>query len=239
MVHYPPMKDLTIGDVGLLENKLFKRQDHLSALTGLTVKHRLSKLSAQTDNRFYLATEGKTEVRSLAKGDAGLAHAGLEINLQKENAIFFSATDIRIHEIENQILLGQKILELYKAGIWQRQWVLVTAVYIAKSTLIFGSAKGGASIVLEAETDVPRLDLADVQLQLRIKRQDTLEMNIMDNSENVCLLETSSVKRKGAWPFRKPSFGFSESDGPTDEQVLDHIRRGEKNVEDFFAFTKN
>lgn len=238
--HYPPEKDIRIGDIGTMEGNLFRRKDNLVALTGLNATARETiKEPGDKDNYYYLASEGKTEVNTKAKGDSGLVHIGLEVRLTNANSIFFSAANITVQEIESQIVLGNKIMELFKEGKWEKEWVLVTAVYISKSTLIFGSANGNSTILLEAKSDVPSIDLGQADLQLGIKKQSTLEMNIVDYKDNICLLETASIKRKGRWPFRKKGFGFTEANEPSESELLDRIRNGKQNMKDHFEFSKD
>ncbi len=136
--------------------------------------------------------------RSFSAGIAtGLSCFGqqcIDIKFSSKHSVFFNAAACVPAQIQDQIKLGNDILSLFKAGKWQKDFVVVTNLYKGGSTTAIVSASGSASIGLDAQGDIPVIDLGDASLKLAVKHSKALALTVVTQGSLTPLFGLSGLQ---------------------------------------------
>ncbi|MGH7665142.1 MAG: hypothetical protein ACRENI_12760 [Gemmatimonadaceae bacterium] len=200
---WEPNIPLRLGDVGEMDGKIFVRRanvkDHRYALD---FGEREDADHAHVD---FQSTEG-VEVEFFANGAAPNVNARVEIKFSRKNAVFFNAADCASRSIEDQITLGEQILELYRANKWDASHRVVTSIVEAKATTVLISSANQGSVVIEAESDqVSNIDLTDASIGLRLGGYSNVGLKVVADTGLKPLIGLSRVRPKRI--IGKPVFG--------------------------------
>ncbi|MDQ3998155.1 MAG: hypothetical protein M3303_14195 [Gemmatimonadota bacterium] len=98
---WDPNTPLRLGDIGMLDGKIFTRRGSLAANYNLEFTERDDFHSAHFD---FQSTSG-VDVEFIAKGQIPNVNARVEVKFSRENAVFFNAADGRSRSIDDQITL--------------------------------------------------------------------------------------------------------------------------------------
>ena len=123
-------------------------------------------------------------------------------------AVFFSAADVFYNEIKDIPTLGEKVLALYKEGKWKKEYLIVTRLFEGKNVVILISGTSECKVVIEAEADVPAIDLGDVGVKLNITRSSQAAYEII--TDNTCQIGMG-FSRVYDSIFIKPGFKIKQS----------------------------
>jgi hypothetical protein len=162
-----PSSTLELGDLGVLEAGRFRRVGSLAEL-GISIG---SVRESNPENMSYSAWAEKKTATSAGAGTAvPIAKAELAIQFSQQGGYVFEAVAIRNVEIADRLNLTRAILDLYEQGRWQKEWLLVDALYKADSATIIVSEDSASGIVLNASTDTPlgSLPLANPKVALSV-----------------------------------------------------------------------
>ncbi len=126
------------------------------------------------------------------------AHAGISVSFSKEKSFYFKANGTTSPMIKNQIELNKNILELYKNGQWDKNWVIVTEVINCTGCTILISTNASAQIDINAKADIglDNLDIANAELGLKPAFNRGLSTNIIANSSITPLFRASKIKKR-------------------------------------------
>jgi hypothetical protein len=162
-----PSSVLELGDIGVLEAGRFRR---VGALSELGVPAGGVRDGAPENMSYSAWAERKAGVSAEASADVPIAKAELSIQFTRQGGYVFEAIAIRHVEISDRMALAIAILGLYGQGLWQKEWLLVDAVYKADSATIIVSEDAASSIVLNASGHMPigSLPLADTKAGLSV-----------------------------------------------------------------------
>ena len=162
-----PSSVLQIGDLGVLEAGRFRTVGSLAEL-GIPIG---PLREGAADSMSYSAWADKKTATSAGAGTAvPLAKAELAIQFSQQGGYVFEAAAIRNIEIAERLRISNAILDLYKKDRWQKEWLLVDAVYKADSATIIVSEDSASGIVLNASSSIPlgSLPLANPQAGLSV-----------------------------------------------------------------------
>lgn len=162
-----PSSVVQIGDLGVLEAGRFRTIGSLVEL-GVPVGN---VREGTSENMSYSAwAEKKTSSSAGAGAVVPLTKAELAIQFSQQGGYVFEAAAIRNVEIADRLRITKAILDLYEKGRWQKEWLLVDAVYKADAATIIVSEDSSSGITLNASSDIPlgSLPLANPQVALSV-----------------------------------------------------------------------
>ena len=84
-------------------------------------------------------------------------------------------------------------MQLFKEKKWDEKWVILTNLVEAGNTTAFISLSDSASITLEAEGGVRRIDLADASLKLNIKSYSDVGLRVATDGNLRPLIGISGI----------------------------------------------
>jgi len=203
-----PGLHLQLGDIGILQGNVFTRIGHL----------RFQKINFEvnaddtTPADISYKTEGAVNVTTKLSGTAALpgsilkdTDAGLTIEFNKKNAIFFEADQTLTSTIADTIGLGEAVLKSFEDGKWDKNWVVITELVTAKAATILISSLAGAKIELKVTTSVsaPAIDLADASLGLSTQFSKSMDTTIIAQAGITPLFKAMKIRTP---LFGEPNF---------------------------------
>jgi len=206
---FPPNQPVQLGDYGVMNGNTFVPIGRVADL-GVAVGN-IRRIPERASD-FEFTSEGSVDVEFHAGGSAtpgGVPiKAGLDISFSKKFSVFFSAVKCIPTFIEDQVALGNKIVNLLQSGQWQKKFVVITSLVEAGSTTTVVSAADQSSISLEASSSaVSEIDLGDVSLKLSIKRANSVGFKAITQAGLTPLIGLSKVSglfQDGFGPFAAP-----------------------------------
>jgi hypothetical protein len=211
--NFPPARKLELGDYGRIEDDVFQPQGNIRQL-GINFGVR----PGDSETNFEFSSDDAVEVEFVLKGEVRpggvpAARAGLEIRFSREEAFFFSAAGCVIDQMENQVAVGQELVQQLRDGAWEADYYVVTNLVRSKSTTLVASASKNSEIKLEAKSDaIQEIDLADAGVGLRRKSKRNTSFEMITESGHMPLMQLSRLRG-----FRRDEFRPSaiESTGST------------------------
>jgi hypothetical protein len=192
---FPPNQAISLGDFGTVKDDQFTFLGNITDAFGVTFD---SNEFPDKTAQFILQSEGSTDIEIHAKGDAtptGVsATAGIDVAFTSTHSLLFNAAGVFPAQIENQIKLGNDIMDLFKQGKWQKKFVIVTSLYKGGSTTAIVSATGNSSVDLEASADVQSIDLSDASLKLIVKSSKALALTVVTEGSLTPLFGLSGIQ---------------------------------------------
>ncbi len=177
-----PASTLELGDFGVVEAGRFRRLGSLQEL-GLPQPE---VREGTPENMSYSAAVQRAVGGSAAAGTpTPVVDAELSMKFSQEGGYVFEAAGMRHREIANRITLSNNLLAAYQEGRWQKEWLVVDAVYRAATATIIVSEDSSSEIVLRASSKLPlaALSLADPKLSLSVSRSSGQIVHVIAESE--------------------------------------------------------
>jgi hypothetical protein len=162
-----PSSNIELGDIGVLDAGRFRR---VGSLKELGNKHPDVR-EGNPENVSYSASAKRNEGASGgASAPVVAGRAELSIKFTSQGGYVFEAISMRHVEIADRLALAESLLEAFKKGRWQEEWLLVESFYNAGSATIIVSEDTTSEVVLKASAAVPlgTLPLADPKLGLTV-----------------------------------------------------------------------
>jgi hypothetical protein len=203
-----PNATLRLGDVGVLTDHIYRRvgaaKDFDLRFTaregpGRSVVDHMSTDSVQLS--IVAAAQGPFAQTAPTK-----ARGSLEISFARADAVMFQAGPTTIHEMEDVNAVGIQILDLYRRGEWQDDYVLITElVEAARTTVLIASGKE-AKVVLTADAGVElgQTSLIDSKIGLQLESARNIGTRIVSESGLTPLFRAFAVRKP---PLRPGRFG--------------------------------
>lgn len=154
---WPPDKELRLGDVGVYDDGVFRRQATLDDFD--------IDFDTRTDEDpagyGYQSGRGIT-MQSKAEGESpegfeaiGEAAAGLRIEFNQGDTIVFAASACRIQEIDNKLAVKRAITERAdENGEWQPEYAVITELVEAGSTTVLIADSAGGAVELQGTSSI-------------------------------------------------------------------------------------
>ncbi len=197
-----PGTPFALGDIGILNGKQYTKIGNLGD-EKYKIKFEIEEDTTPGDINHQ--SKGAVTVSAKISGAAKLTNstleeleAGFNVSFSKENAIFFKAKGTYNHSIKDQIKLGDQILQLYKDGKWDKDYVVITELVKADSSTILISSQKNSSIDIKANASLGNktLDIADASLELGAKFSKGISTELICAAGLTPLFKVSKVKTR-------------------------------------------
>ena len=195
-------ENFKLGDYGRLEKHHFIR---LGNIDDFGIKVIASALTPANHQQFK--SDGAGGINFHAGGGAPNVKAGLSIDFSGENAVFFNAAQCQIEKISNYTDVRKKMERLARTRKWNIEHVVVTELFHSASTTVVITGRNNASIKFEASTDVPYIDLVNVNTGLICKSASSVEYSVA-STQLIPMIGLSRVAQKRNGLFRKKPSDF-------------------------------
>lgn len=205
---WEPGFPVQLGDYGVMTGNIFTQLGNISELAELKDFNLKFRKDDTKDEKFFTSQQGvQFELKPQAIGtvEGVKVNASIEVKFSKENCVFFNGAECVFEMIENKYELGQKLLQIHKnsSSKWRREFVVVTDKVITKRALILVSTSSDFSITLEADANIPVIDLAKASLGLKVSKQHSSGYKVITEEGIIPLIGLSKIK---------PSFLFFGKD---------------------------
>jgi hypothetical protein len=199
---WEPTQSVSMGDVGFLDKRAFRRETHLGAL-GISFSQR----GGTAKPNIWFGSHGSTDIefKSEIAATPGIAaqRAGLELRFNSEGSVFFHAAKCESLGVDDKVFLKKQILDCFHRGAWDPDWVVITETITAAATTIAVASQSGAALKLEARAASPTADLTEVGITFGLKSFKHLDFHLVSEAGLTPLIGLSKVSRP--W-FQKPTF---------------------------------
>ena len=149
LITWPINTDVKLGDVGILEDGVFKRTDTLENLGIGKPKERESRGEANFEytSKNGVAVEFDPNIETKIKGIG----AKIEIKFNREGAVFLRLDEHLVRQFESTDQIGKNIIQRFKNNNWQRDRVIITEIISSTNAtiLVAGSNNATASLLLD------------------------------------------------------------------------------------------
>ncbi|HXO26760.1 MAG TPA: hypothetical protein VOA80_05420 [Thermoanaerobaculia bacterium] len=232
-----PGVPLKLGDYGLLEGSTFYPAGNLADLD-VSFKPRKDP----NEKRVFYLSEGSQQAQigagaSAQAGPLANAKAALKVSFNRAHAVLFNAAGVTYESMANAGDLQGQLLPLLQRRIWNPRHAVITELTRSGSTTVVISSGSNGGCVLEAEADVPGVDLADVSAKFAIKNQQNIGYGVAAASGMTPLFGLSRLRPSGMFWWRRielrRQFGFAGKAGDADPESVppDFRNKLEMNVD--------
>lgn len=178
-----PGVNLSLGDVGTFKDNAFTRISDLKSFgIDFEINKDLSKTDLEYNSKGSVSTTTKLSGTAAPQGSVLTdLDLGIIVEFSKENSILFKANGTVTPNIKDTVKIGNQVLDLYKEGKWNKQWVIITELVEADSATIIISNSSNAKIELKANANIDALDIdiADAKFEFSGQFSRGLETKII------------------------------------------------------------
>lgn len=152
---WPLNQVVKLGDVGVLNGKIFEYRQNLSDL-GYAFKSRGASKPIDENHSSGKDASVSFKAAGEAMPNSGLPvnEAGAKIAFGSQGAFIYQATGCVDEEIENKEALSTQILKWVKAGDWKQEWVVVDSVRTVQKAAILVSESDNAVVEVSGKGDL-------------------------------------------------------------------------------------
>jgi hypothetical protein len=209
-----PSEKLKLGDVGILDGRLFTRVTSLSDL-GITFKERPDTDSTPID---YVSDSGVT-MYFKAAGEASAAlpsvpqgKAGIGVDFSATGAFVLKAAESYEPTMDNIVQVEKDVIKAYKAGRWKSEWAVIVRLIRTPVATIMISNSSASKIEFSAEADLAlgtTVDLGRANLDFGVRMQKGDIIKFPQAKNLTPLFQLARVKSKPWYnPLGSPSFAI-------------------------------
>ena len=184
LVSWPIGSAVRVGDIGSFDGVSFLRLAEMSAL-GMDMP--------PTE----VTTEALPSDLNYTTGDVSVVDTdpGVRIKFARAGGAFFLATGLSSHRTSSLPQFEQQVLELVRAGKWQKEWNAVTETIKARQVLFFIADEEGASVELLGG---PRsLGVASADEMPTVVGHNGMKLTCVASQGAVPLFRTAKVSKSG------------------------------------------
>jgi hypothetical protein len=219
-----PASTLELGDVGVLEAGRFRR---IGSLKELGIPHSEIREGTPENMSYSASAERKIGASAQAATAVPVARAELSIRFTRQGGYVFEAVGARNVEIADRLVLAERILAVYAQDRWQKDWLMVDAIYRAVSATIIVSEDSSSEITFSASGTVPpgSLPLADPKLGLSISSSSGKIVHVIAHNDLTPLYSCFKVRdpfigSPSVQPVRGVATGQAAFSRPGIEELL-------------------
>ena len=149
---------MRLGDVGILEDRIFRRTDTLASLG---INDLAIRRGQGTQVLEFTSREG-VEINSTLGAESTFEGLGgeLEINFSRDGAVFLRIGEHVLEEFESTDTLGREIMQRYENNDWRPDRVVVTEVVKAAAAIVLVSGSGSAAAKFKLDAAIPAAEAA-------------------------------------------------------------------------------
>jgi hypothetical protein len=225
-----PGVPLLLGDIGILNDNVFTR---IAGLEDFQIPFDI-RVDDTADDLDY-SSKGSVSVTAKLSGTIAPQgstltnlDAGFIVEFGNENSILFKANQTRTNLIKDTVKIGNEILKLYRAGKWNKHWVVITELVKAESASILISNTSNGKIELKANANInaANLDIADAKFEFGATFYRGIDTKIIAQSGLTPLFKVKGIKTRIFLPpiFRErglKAFDLLTADTATNEHKED------------------
>jgi hypothetical protein len=200
-----PADPMEVGDVGALEKGRFRR---ITSLKELGFEYG-SKTAPSMQDLHYTSKNG-TKLSAGAGASVGSEITGeIAIDFSGEGAFVFQASGLRAKRLENVPVVARQVLSAFKKGRWEKDWLLVEQIHLAKQATVIVSEDRSSRIVISAKGSGPITTacLADPRINFAVA---TIEGRMVHVVGATALTPLYSCVRIRTPIFGSPTFRSSQ-----------------------------
>jgi hypothetical protein len=162
-----PATIVELGDVGVWDGGRFRK---VGSLKELGMPHSEIREGTPEDVSYSASAKRADGIDISAGIPKPLGKGELAIQFTSEGGFVFEAIGLRNVEIADRLAMADGMLKAYREGRWQKDWMVVEALFAAQSATIIVSEDNASEVVLKAKAKVPSgvLPLADPKLGLTV-----------------------------------------------------------------------
>jgi hypothetical protein len=200
---WTPGMPLALGTIGVIDDdNVFAP---VSSLGQFGIGFKEAEPKNGTTETFSYASAGAVDIGlKLAGKPSDLApnlpieRAGLGIRFNREHAIIFRADGATHTRMADELPLAREVLSLIKAGIWDKDWTIVTHLVQATSTTVLVARSAGASVefALSAGVTAGGLELLSADADARTFASRDMQLVIVAAGGMTPLFRAKRVKRR-------------------------------------------
>jgi hypothetical protein len=166
---YPPVVRVQLGDIGRVVSGRFIPEGNLRRLDPPILFDTIASPGVMN------AEHKSKKVRRVAIGAGATVEAGvvtakarLQLDFGDELSIYVAVAGCTHSRINDILGVGAQIVQRSRAGTWNDNLKVVTSIIESSNTTVIIGRQEGSKVVLEAEGDVPYVNIADASLSLRM-----------------------------------------------------------------------
>lgn len=203
-----PTEQLEIGDFGLLKRRVFQRlasfQDHFGTDIAIKPDSIAAPLdvsySKQVKIVFKASGETKADLPNIPQ-----AKAGFGAEFSRSGAFIVRAARTYEPCVNNLLELEQRIKERFRAGEWDKSWVIVVKLIRCEAATILISKASGTKLEFSVAGDVPvsGVELGSAEFQFEPESSTNGAFTFVNARDITPFVQLLKLGRKGtvAFPF--------------------------------------
>jgi hypothetical protein len=197
---WPPNAAVRLGDIGIMDAGQFL---YRTSLREQEILFRADDPGSPASYKHM--TEGAVSLTFKANGQAPIAGsailqaaAGVTVGFSREDAVYFQAEGAVVERIADQGHMELMILDNYRQGLWNRDWVVVTEVVRASACTVLISGSRSSVIELEVAGPVvsPGVSLADLSAGVLLRAQRDMATSVIAATATTPLFLVRQVRKK-------------------------------------------
>lgn len=195
-----PGVPLKLGDIGIFKKNVFTR---VAGLQDFNISFDIRPDDTKTPLEYN--SSGNVTVTTKLSGTVAPQgsvlnnlDAGIIVEFGKEKSTLFKANNTTTPSIQNTIRLGEQIIELFKAGKWDKNWVVITELVEAENSTIIISNTTNGKIELKANADIgaANFDIANGKFEFSPQFSRGLETKIISAEGLTPLFKAMGLKTR-------------------------------------------
>lgn len=217
-VNWEPGNSISLGDYGPLKDDIFIHMGNLKQDFKEFKGKVLKKTNDPSPDQKEFKSKQGIDVNISPQAEISvqgtpMAKVDLDIRFKTSNAVYFKANECSTSRIANKAVVGEKIVELAKAGRWKEDYYVVTDVVEAQSAIVAISNSSNAGIVIEATSPaLNQINLGNASAQFKVTSEKDIGFKLVANNGLILLLGLCTLEKKGFMPKSK-LFRHSASGG--------------------------
>lgn len=242
--NWAPGNPISLGDYGPLQDDIFIPMGNLKQDFKEFKGNGLKIINDPSpDQKEFKSAQGidvniSPQVEISVQGTP-MAKVDLDIRFKTSKAVYFKANECTTSRIANKAMVGEKIVELAKAGRWNEDYYVVTDVVEAQSAIVAISNSSNAGIVIEATSPaLNQINLGNASAQFKVTSEKDIGFKLVANKGMILLLGLCTLEKKGFMPKSKlfkrsasgggllgrsfvPHIGITEAESPMELDFLE------------------
>jgi len=209
---WDPTKQLKIGYIGKLEQGVLSIYSSLDK-EGIPLEVATDFSDAVMDYTSHDSVTITTKLSGSVPTVGSLFAAsdmGFVFRFKNKEGIVFQTNNHKVHQLVNLAAIEDMVLDKYKNGNWDKDWVIITELIEAGNAtiIISNSSNGTLELKVNADTVTDKLSLTNASLALSVIREEGSTLKYIAQDGLTPLYRVMGIQH----PFlRKLSFGVKGS----------------------------
>ena len=192
---------VALGDYGILKNGFFIREGNIAEDFYLTFKRDVDKFNIPQKCEL-LHGSNVSFSPEVGANISDLYAAEIKINFIQENSFYYQSTfSSCLSIVRPRITMNELIMDLYKKHLWQKKFVIITAILQSKNMLKVESNNAGQQVIFRCESDSPIAEFEDIKASAKIsyKSNNSSVIKHTISGEQEMGIAFQLCKIKGLW----------------------------------------